>query len=147
MLISWVVNRENLPSTLAKEPTTLLTDPRAPGEMFSQHNVGRVNHQEPMTMGASQNDWDKECTKTIKLSHLERFQQRSESQQAIQILNQKYKVTVDPEYMLPTGQAIFRHSFHLDFFAAVPKDPGLYVVLPPKDFEAPISWTFALDLS
>ena len=42
--------------------------------------------------------------------------------------------------------AVYRHTFNLDFFSAVPSQLGFSAILPPEDHIPPISWHFDLDL-
>ena len=134
------------PATLAERVTGLLADHLEPGETFSQHNLGGISSATPTTVASSQADWDNEPTKQVKLSQLAQFWERKEVHRAIETLNDKYKVVVDQKYAIPTRQALFKHAFKLDFFAAVPLLPGLSVVLPPRNVNAGLSWSFQMDL-
>jgi hypothetical protein len=65
--------------------------------------------------------------------------------QALRLLNRKIRVTINDRYILPSDNAIFSFLSSLDFFAAIPRNPGLSVILPPKNIQTPAWWTFSLD--
>jgi len=65
----------------------------------------------------------------------------------MELLNKKLEVKIDNEFILPTTRAVFQHTFNLDFFSAVPHEPGFSVVLPPQDYRPPISWNFDIHLN
>lgn len=101
---------------------------------------------DPATLSGASNEWDNTPTKTIRLRQLKDYVRRKDQWCAAELLNQKLKVKIDDEYILPTSKAIFQHTFALDFFAAIPREPGFSVILPPDDYEPSISWNFDLTL-
>ena len=93
----------------------------------------------------AQEEWDKHPVKEIYFSQLLQLQQYDKAQKAIELLNRKLKVTVDPHYMLKMD--LIRHLFHLDFFTAVPREPGISVVISPEHVHPLLNWELQLDLS
>ena len=135
------------PSALADEWNTLLTGDPSVGETFSQSKIGAISREMAATMLLAQEEWDKHSAKEIFLSQLSRMQRYDEAQKAIELLNRKLKVTVDAQYLLKMDTTLFRHSFHLDFFAAVPRQPGIAVAIPPEGTQPSLNWELRLDLS
>lgn len=146
LLIQPEFDSEVSPSSLAARVTSLLVDHEDPGEIFAQHQIGGLNIVDAVTLGASREAWDDKPTRIIRLRQLADMYRRKEEQRALELLNKKLQVQIDEEYILPTTRAVFQPTFNLDFFSAVPHEPGFSVVLPPDDYQPPISWNFDLRL-
>jgi len=96
--------------------------------------------------GSALDQWDKAPVEKIKLSTLERVFLHKQADVALRLLNRKIRIAIDPHYILPTSNTIFRSSSRLDFFAAVPRLPGFSVILPPDEAASPSWWNFQLVL-
>lgn len=95
--------------------------------------------------GSALAQWDKAPLEEIPLSTLERIYTLGYSDRALRLLNRKLQIKIDDRYVLPLSKTIFRSSSRLDFFAAVPRLPGLSTILPPENAVPPLWWNFSFD--
>jgi hypothetical protein len=147
-LISYFLSSRtiNSPESFADEATTLLANNRSPGNIFAQDQVGALSPDPAVGAGSALAAWDRAPVEEIKLSTLQRVFSHQQADLALRLLNRKIRIAIDTRYILPTANAIFRSSSRLDFFAAIPRLPGLSVILPPDDIVPPLWWNFKLDL-
>ena len=130
---------------MADEATTLLANHLSPGQIFAQDQVGTLSLELATGASSALTQWEKTPLEEIKLSTLERIFTHKQADRAQHLLNRKIRIKIDPHYILPTTNTIFRSMSHLDFFAAIPRLPGLSVILPPDDIMPPLWWNFKLD--
>ena len=95
--------------------------------------------------GAALAQWDNTPLENIRLSTLERVYKHKQADSALRLLNRKIRIKIDSHYILPTRNSIFRSTSYLDFFAAIPREPGLSVILPPQNSSPDSCWNFMLD--
>jgi hypothetical protein len=135
----------NSPEGFAQLTTTLLTNHLSPGQVFAQDQVGALSSDPVVGAGSALENWDRTEVEEVPLSLLERIYKRKHSDRALRLLNRKLRIRVDDHYVLPVANSIFRLTSRLDFFAAVPRLPGLSVILPPVHVTPPSWWKFTLD--
>ena len=143
---SFIFSMLTSPEGFADEATSLLANHLAPGHIFAQDQVGALN-QDPTTAASSAlAQWEKTPLEDIQLSTLERIFTHKQADRAQRLLSRKIRINIDPRYILPSPNALFRSTSRLDFFAAIPQLPGLSVILPPQHIIPPLWWNFKLDL-
>lgn len=135
----------NSPENLADEATSLLADHLAPGPIFAQDQVGALTPNLAVGAGSALALWDRTPLEEIRLSVLERICTLGQADRAVHLLNRKIRIAIDARYVLPVTDCLFRSTSRLDFFAAVPRFPGLSVILPPAGIQPPVWWNFKLD--
>lgn len=98
-----------------------------------------------MGAGTALAQWEQTPLEEVCLSTLESVFKHKQADRALHLLNCKIRIKIDSHYTLPIHNSIFRSASYLDFFAAIPHEPGLSVILPPDDTPPPSCWNFMLD--